>query len=206
MKSSYQNKPFSEWKAITENLLAHHPINQEEIVQIILDAWEGIFNSKICGFQIGKDIFPNPQMLGYFIETITAAHLAKQYPKLWKHGKEKNEKDIVSLLDGDFSVEIKSSSSRKQIFGNRSYAQEQSERATKNKSGFYLTINFEKFKELDENHKPLITLIRIGFVEHSDWRAQKSEKGQQANLAPEVYKNKFITLYEIQKLYSAKIK
>jgi hypothetical protein len=93
-------------------------------------------------------------------------------------------------------IDRRSSSSAKQIFANRSYAQEQSDTATKDKNGYYLTINFEK---TNAPILPKITLIRFGYIEHSDWRAQKSEKGQQASLSPDVYKHKFIVLYEALK-------
>ncbi|MCU0391090.1 MAG: ScaI family restriction endonuclease [Thermoflexibacter sp.] len=193
MKSPYIGKDENEWQEITQNLLNSHPLNQKEIVDIILKAWDCIFESKICSLQIGKDIFPNPQMLGYFIETLTAVKLAEKYPHIWKHGTEKHEKDIVYLQNDDFSIEIKSSSHASQIFGNRSYAQEQSDNATKDKSGFYLTINHGLNEETQQFE---IKLIRFGFLEHTDWRGQKSAKGQQANLSPKVYKNKFVKLYE----------
>lgn len=193
MKSPYTEQNLDDWKSITLDLLNKNPLDQKEIVDIVLNAWNGIFQSKICDLQIGKDIFPNPQMMGYFIETVIASHLSKKYPDIWKHGKEKTEKDIVCLIDEDYSIEVKSSSSSKQIFGNRSYAQQQSDTATKSKDSFYLTINFEKFSD---KAKPEITLIRFGYVEHSDWRGQKSEKGQQASLSPFVYQNKFVVLYD----------
>lgn len=198
MKSPYTDQNLDEWKFITANLLDKNPLNQKEIVEIILNAWECIFQSKICDLRIGKDIYPNPQMMGYFIETIIASHLSKKYPDVWKHGREKTEKDIVCLTNQDYSIEVKSSSSSKQIFGNRSYAQQQSDTATKSKDSFYLTINFEKFSDFEESDKakPEITLIRLGYVEHSDWRGQKSEKGQQASLLPYVYQNKFVVLYD----------
>jgi hypothetical protein len=196
MQSPYTDKTPDEWGTVTIELLKENPLNQREIVDIIFKAWDGIFRSKIDGLQIGKDIFPNPQMMGYFIETIVAVRLSEKYPTIWKHGKEKHEKDIVCLTNLDYSIEVKSSSSTKQIFGNRSYAQQQADIATKSKDSFYLTINFEKFLEFSEVAKrPEITLIRFGYVEHSDWRGQKSEKGQQASLSPSVYKNKFLILY-----------
>ena len=86
MKSPYEGKHEGEWKEITQKLLSSHPLNQQEIVEIILHAWDCIFKSKICDLQIGKDIFPNPQMLGYFIETLAAVKLAEKYPLIWKHG------------------------------------------------------------------------------------------------------------------------
>ena len=193
MKSPYKGKSVVEWNEITKGLIEAHLLDNEEIVKIILESWEAIFNSKIANLTMGTDIIPNPQMLGFFIESITAAKLAEKHPSIWKHGKSKDEKDIVCLTDNNLSIEMKASSSSGKIFGNRSYAQEQSKNATKDKSGYYLTVNFEKS---DGITVPKITLIRFGYIEHSDWRAQKSAKGQQANLPPEVYKNKFVTLYE----------
>lgn len=201
MKSPYENKNVSEWKQITENLLAQNPIyeKREELVKIIFDSWKCIFESKICALQLGKDFIPSYSNLGFFIENLTALKLAEKYTTQWKHGKDKNEKDIVCLDNSDFSIEVKSSSSSKYIFGNRSYAQAESKKATKEKSGFYLAINYEKFKK-NNLEVPQIVLIRLGFVEHSDWRAQKSAKGQQARLSSEVYEGKFITLYKKQKI------
>lgn len=196
MKSPYENIPSAEWGEITKVLLPQNPIYKikGEVVEIILDAWKCIFDSKICDLQIGKDFIPSSSNLGFFIENLLAIKLAERYADIWKHGKEKDEKDIVCLTNNDYSIEVKASSSAKSIFGNRSYGQEQSSKAVKDKNGFYLTINFEKF-EKDSLEMPKITLIRLGFVEHTDWRAQTSEKGQQASLSPEVYKNKFEILY-----------
>ncbi len=192
----YKDRPISEWQAVTDKLISEHPLDKQEIVAIILHAWGEIFNTNIGGLKIGTDFMPNPQMLGFFIETLTAVFLAKKYPAIWKHGKSKEEKDIVCLENHYFSIEVKSSSSAKQIFANRSYAQEQSDSAKKDKNGYYLTINFEK---KNVPILPKIMLIRLGYIEHSDWRAQESEKGQQARLSPEVYKHKFMVLYEVLK-------
>lgn len=198
MESPYLNKPESEWLQITQKLLPQNPIyaQKDELVKIILEAWDCIFKSTICSLQIGKDFIPSYSNLGFFIENLTAIKLAERYPHLWKHGRNTaTEKDIVCLKNDDYSIEIKASSSPKSIFGNRSHGQEQSDNAKKQKNGFYLAINFEKL-EKDTQNTPQITLIRFGFVDHSDWRSQKSEKGQQASLSPEVYRYKFETIYE----------
>ena len=118
MDSLYTDKNLDEWKSITADLLDKNPLNIEEIVEITLDAWERIFQSEICDLKIGKDIYPNPQMMGYFIETIIASHLSKKYPDIWKHGREKTEKDIVCLTNQDYSIEVKSSSSSKKLSPN----------------------------------------------------------------------------------------
>ena len=87
-----------------------------------------------------------------------------------------------------YSMELKTSS-QKSIYGNRSYAKSDS---GKSKSGYYLTINFEKIN----NNNPKILLIQMGWLDHSDWVAQKSETGQQASLTKEAQENEFMVLYK----------
>jgi hypothetical protein len=192
MQSPYINKPTSEWKSITTELVSQIPLNTDELVKIVLQSWECIFQSEICELKIGTDIFPSPQMMGNFLETAIAANLSKKHPDIWKHGKEKDEKDVVCLTNQDYSIEIKTSSSPKNIFGNRSYAQPQSDFATKSKDSFYLAVNFEQPK----THKTEISLIQFGYLDHSDWIAQVSATGQQARLSSDTYQRKFIVLYE----------
>ncbi len=198
MDSPYQNQPKEKWLEITKTLLAQNPLEQETFAKIVLEAWDCIFASDICGLRIGKDIFPNPQMLGYFVETLTAHRLAKAFPAVWKHGIAKNEKNIVCLTDDKFSFEMKASSSDGKIYANRSYAQEQSQNAEKDKNGYYTAINFEKFDDANLHKRPEITLIRLAYLEHTDWKAQKASTGQQASLPAEIYKYKFVTIYPKQ--------
>lgn len=192
-KSFYSDKPTSEWFAVTETLLQTHPLSIEEISEVILESWASIFTSQIGGFFIGRDIFPTPQIMSFLLHELVALNLEMRYPDVWKKGLEKNEKDLVCLPNNDFSIEIKASSDKKQVFGNRSYAQEESSMAQKSKSGFYITVNFEKFTDTD---KPEITIIRFGYLEHSDWVGQAAATGQQARLTTDTYKFKLIIIYE----------
>lgn len=77
------------------------------------------------------------------------------------------------------------------IFGNRSYNQvsETSDMSGKNKSGYYITVNF---------YKKAITLLRIGWIDQDDWIPQGAATGQAAVLKPEVYQYK---LFEINGHY-----
>lgn len=84
-------------------------------------------------------------------------------------------------------MELKTSS-QKSIYGNRSYAKSE---GGKDKSGYYLTINFEKINK----NEPKLVLIQMGWLSHSDWVGQKSETGQQATLTRDAKENKFIVLY-----------
>jgi ScaI restriction endonuclease len=199
MSSPYQGKEVKDWQEITDRLIKNHPLSEKEIVDVVLKSWDDIFNSNIGSFYIGKEIFPTPQIMSFFLHELVAHYLSLKHQGVYKVGTLKNEKDIHHLQDSKLSVEIKGSSHDNQIFGNRSYGQEDSGKGQKDKNGYYITINFEKFIG-DNTNKPKISVIRFGYLEHSDWVAQKSATGQQARLRPEVYKYKLKTLYEKTKL------
>ena len=103
-------------------------------------------------------------------------------------------KDVVYIKDDAFSFEIKASSSSTGIFGNKSYAQP-SPVAKKHKAGYYLAVNFEKF--IDGSIKPRILWIRFGWLDHTDWIAQKAATGQQARLSVNARNYKFLDLYKV---------
>lgn len=192
--SPYHKKDISKWKKITENLLKKHPISESEIVETVLKSWSDIFNSKIGSFTIGKEIYPAPQIISFLLHELVAHYLSLKHPGIYKVGKVKNEKDIHCITDESLSVEIKGSSHPNQIFANRSYAQPQSGNGQKNKNGYYITINFEKFDE-ETGKLPNILLIRFGYLDHSDWIAQQAATGQQARLSNDVYQNKLKIIY-----------
>ena len=194
MSSPYQNKAVENWGKITNTLIEKHPLGEEEIVSVILKSWSDIFDSRIGSFQIGVEIFPTPQIMSFLLHELVAHYLSLSYKGVYKVGVEKHEKDIHHLSAPGLSVEIKCSSHRNQIFGNRSYAQPKSGSGQKDKNGYYITINFEKFSST--NKRPEILIIRFGYLEHSDWIAQTAATGQQARLSPDVYKYKLKTLYK----------
>jgi ScaI restriction endonuclease len=101
--------------------------------------------------QIGKDIFPPPQVLGFLLQEFIALALKEKYPEVWRGEVSKIDKDLVYVPDDYFSIEIKSSSQRG-IYGNRSYAQKSdSTKPKKSKSGYYLAINFEGFCGIEKS-------------------------------------------------------
>lgn len=73
------------------------------------------------------------------------------------------------------------------IYGNRSYGQilENADAAKKDKSGYYITVNF---------YGQTLTLLRFGWIDSSDWQAQKSPTGQMAGLGAEVYSHKLLPI------------
>jgi len=178
-----------------KKLINAHPL-KNEIVNVVLSSWDQIFISKIGDYTIGKDIFPNPQILSFFLHELVAHNLSLKNED-YRVGVLKNEKDIHCISNPNFGIEIKGSSNPTQIFANRSYAQPSSSAEKKAKNGYFLAINFDKITK--SNPKPKIKLIRFGYLVHSDWIAQTAATGQQARLSPETYKQKFEVLYQYNK-------
>ncbi len=90
---------------------------------------------------------------------------------------------------------MKTSSSKRSIYGNRSYTQKSttSRRMKKNKSGYYLAINFEKLsKSNPPTERPKITLVRFGWLDQDDWQGQVAATGQQARLSSDVERYKLL--------------
>lgn len=197
MLSPYENLDISKWKNKTIELVNNHPLDTKEIVSIVFDAWERILKTKIGGeLQIGIDVFPSPQILGNYLHELIPVLLNKKHKNTWRKEEDKSDKDLVYIPNNDLSVEIKTSSNPNNIFGNRSYGQENSDNNSgKSKSGYYLTINFEKFDPKNKSKKPAIKKIRFGWIDHSDWKAQKSATGQQASLSIDARDNKLLLLY-----------
>lgn len=193
MNSPYSNKEVSKWLSVTKQLISRHPLTTKEIKEVVLESWEEIFRSKIGKkpYRIGEDIFPKPQIMGFFMHEIIPLEFERRYPDKWQKEKTAKDKDLIYIPDSLFSIEIKTSSSPRSIFGNRSYAQE-SNNGKKGKSGYYLAVNFEKFT--DENFKPKILKIRFGWLDHEDWMGQKATTGQQSRLSRDVESFKLIEL------------
>lgn len=192
--SAYLNQPTSDWSSITKSLIDAHPL-RDSIVRVVLESWDALFTSNIGGLTIGKELLPAPQIIGFLLESLIAHKLSVSHPGKWKRGTVKSEKDVVCLFDNSLSIEIKCSSSLKQIFANRSYAQPVTVPGAKSKDSFYLAINFQDVTKPLSFAKPQITQIRFGFLDHSDWIPQASATGQSARLTPAADKSKLMVLY-----------
>jgi hypothetical protein len=200
MASPYARLPEKKWIDRTRRLIAAHPLKSADIKAAVLDSWDSIFESKIGkhGIQIGKEIFPIPQLMGAFLHELIPLELSAKYPKSWRGNQNKGEKDLVCITDLKFSIEVKTSSDKKSIFANRSYARPQSSSPlAKGKDGYYIAVNFEKFEE--GRNRPRIRLIRFGWLDHTDWIAQSAATGQQARLAPITYRTKLLPIYDVER-------
>jgi hypothetical protein len=193
MTSPYKALPVEGWENKTRQLIKKHPLDPDEIVEVVMKVWGDIFLSDIGSkpFRIGSDLFPQPQIMGFLLHELIPLEFSFRYPEQWRREESSDDKDMVYIPDPYYSIEIKTSSSAKNIFGNRSYAQKTSV-SKKSKSGYYLAVNFQKFTP--KNRKPSITKIRFGWLDHTDWIGQTAASGQQARLSSEVEQFKLIDL------------
>lgn len=184
--SPYEGIPKDKWLEKTNELVRAHPL-YPCIVEFCFNSWNSILNGKIntyLNLSI-RQMTISPQATGALLHDILPEYITK-YTADFRKGIG-NEKDIVCITDPFYSMELKTSS-QNSIYGNRSYAKSD---GGKDKSGYYLTINFEKIS----NNNPKIKKIMMGWLDHSDWIGQASETGQQAFLAQDAKKYKFIILY-----------
>ena len=186
MTSPYENAKVEEWLQITKDLVARHPLS-DKIVDLCLKSWQSILNGKINTYLnlYIRDMSISPQAMGALLHDVIPEYIARNI-KGFRKGIG-SEKDIVCDSDDFYSFELKTSS-QKSIYGNRSYALSETGKA---KSGYYLAINFDK----SSSSAPKITKIQFGWLDHSDWKGQKSETGQQASVVSDAKKCKLVTLY-----------
>ena len=191
--SPFKGKSPVGWPAIAQNLVGSFPLSTNEIVSSVQRCWQQYFSSKIGeeGLQIGVDIFLPAQATGVILERLIARDLAKTHCH-WRSGTNKFEKDVVCTSDSKFSFEIKTSSSSKGIFGNRSTGN-LSNSSKKQRTGYYLVINYKLPSEADITKD--LMLIRFGWIDDGDWVGQASASGQQASISKQVADGKLITLF-----------
>lgn len=193
--SPYDGIPTSQWPDVTKQLVAEHPLDEAELVDIALGAWEDIFASTLGRrkLQIGTHLFVRPQIMGALLHEFIPAELAHRYPDEWRPEESSADKDAVYSPDDRFSFEIKTSSSRRGMPGNRSYAQKsETRRSKKSKTGYYLAVNFEKF---GLKRRPEVRLIRFGWLDEADWIGQAQPTGQRADAAAALAGGKLKLLY-----------
>ena len=198
MISPYTGKDPDDWAKITRRLVEEHPLATSDLVDVTLGAWTAIFESKIGSkeFTIGTHIFPKPQIMAFLLHELIPLELNAKFPEIWRGDISAEEKDLVCLTNDRYSIEVKTSSSATGIFGNRSYAQQGSSQK-KSKSGYFLAINFEKFRP--NGGRPEIRLIRFGWLDQEDWIGQTAQTGQQARLRSEVIQRKLMSLHQLKK-------
>jgi hypothetical protein len=181
----YEGKSVDRWREITNMLVAKHPL-RPYIVELCQKSWQSILHGKINTYlnMLLCEMSISPQATGALLHDVIPEYIARNITGFRKGAGK--EKDIVCEYDDSYSLELKTSS-QKSIYGNRSYAKSES---GKDKSGYYLTINFEKIAAKASK----ILLIQMGWLDHSDWKGQKSETGQQAALTKDAREHKFVVV------------
>lgn len=192
--SKYTGEPSKKWLRDTRELIASHPIlGRENLVDDILQIWDALWSTSIGSDEIGvtfRELNPRAQIVGEFFESLFARYLSQRGP--WRRGNSK-QKDVLCEEDSQehFSFEIKTSGQKTgRIYGNRSYAQEDSQgkiesETRKKRSGYYLCLNFWGEQ---------IYRIRAGWIDPDDWKPQSSPTGQMAGLKDYVYDYKLVDL------------
>lgn len=191
MNSPYEGKPVEKWLTTTKRLLKRHPLKTDLILPTAQHAWSSVWSTTVgtgkAAVKLTELDVPS-SVVGYFFEVIFAKELEKRFPGIWRGCQQGEEKDLVYVPDRRWSVEIKTSGQLgTKVFGNRSYGQktENQQLVKKEKSGFYITVNF---------FRHTLTLIRFGWIDATDWKAQASATGQMAGLPDEVYQHKLIPI------------
>ena len=130
MESPYAGHPVEDWEGVTRQLIDVHPLDANEIYEVVIQVWGDIFESGIGRkpFKIGVDLSPRPQIMAFFLHELIPLEFEARYPGVWRRDLTSQEKDLVYVPDESFSVEIKTSSHPRSIFGNRSYAQKASKK------------------------------------------------------------------------------
>ena len=91
--SPYEGKPIEEWSSITRKLVDEHPLSPQQIVDVVLESWEGIMKTKIAQeLQIGVDVFPSPQIMGNYLHELIPVILAKEKTLLF------GEKNMIRVI------------------------------------------------------------------------------------------------------------
>lgn len=189
MPSPYADKPDSEWLEITQKLVESHPLKSWDLLDTANAAWKLLWQTTVGTGEVAvglADLRVPATIVGYFFEVLFARELQRRAPKLWRGNQSKDEKDLVYIPDPAFSVEIKASGQCGfKIYGNRSHNQESDNPllAKKEKSGFYITVNF---------YYQTLTLLRFGWLDLDDWEPQRAPTGQMAGLKQAVYDGKLL--------------
>src|SRR5258708_5040680 len=97
MNSPYHPNKSESWLKTTEKLINAHPLSSMELVEVVLAAWEDIFQTKIGKgkYKIGKEINPKPQIMGFFLHELVPLEFERRYPKKWRREKSASDKDLI---------------------------------------------------------------------------------------------------------------
>ena len=85
MSDPYEGLREDQWRTKTEELLSAHPLDIDEVVDVVLGCWGSIFRTRIGGKAlIGVHIFPRPQVMGSFLHELIPLEFSARYPGIWR--------------------------------------------------------------------------------------------------------------------------
>ncbi len=170
-----------------------HPLADEEIVEVVLTAWaELAATTTATGLNLVSELGIAPRAIGDLLEKLIVRRLADAQPELWRGELCRHDKDAVCLASDRYSFEIKTSTSKTSLAGNKSYASS-STAARKSKHGYYLVVNYD---HPQRTQHPAVRSIRFGWLDQEDWQPQSSDTGQQARIRRCDAARQLLTLYE----------
>lgn len=192
-ESPYSGQTTAQWGEVTEGLVAEFPLQTKVLVEVVQEAWNDLYTSQIgkAKLVIGKDVFLPAQATGVMLERLIANELKRRDAR-WLGGIAKADKDITFKDNARYSFEIKTSSSKNGLYGNRSTGH-RAEGRKKYRTGYYLVVNY-KLPTQDDPTKWL-WLVRFGWIDDEDWTGQAQPTGQQASVSKDVARGKLVTLF-----------
>lgn len=190
-KSPFENASIEHWPSIAQALVEGHPLTWQ-LAKFIEKTWDVFHTQSVLGSAIKNhcllDLNISHSAKFKLFEVAMGLDLEEWTQGAFKNGHSKLQKDLHCSSNPWLSIEMKlCGAGIEHIYGNRSHAAENASKrkGAKLKSGFFLAINV---------HKHQIQEIRFGWIDPTDWQAQKSASGQKAELSKIAYHNKLVLL------------
>jgi hypothetical protein len=170
-----------------------HPLAGDAIVSVVLEAWELLMGVEIAAgvSLMGVDGI-GPRTIAGCLENLIVRKLSTAAPQSWRGELSSVDKDAVCITNDRHSFEIKTSSSKYEFSGNKSFAATGATKR-KNKDGYYLVVNYDDPRKTPE---PKVRRVRFGWLDQEDWRPQASGTGQKAGIHSRDAERQLVTLYE----------
>ena len=164
-------------------ILMNFPLEPSEIRELVEESLLDVFESPYGSMELwnGTDIFLTGQAIGNLFQVFFTKRLVRLYPYTWREGCQRDEMDVVCIPKPEYSFEIKTSSSKSGIYGNRSYTKH-GDMMHKVRGGWLLAVNYKRPTPASPHWK--IHKIRFGYVDCSEWRGQRTDTGQASSVSP----------------------
>ena len=164
-------------------ILMNFPLEPSEIRELVEESLLDVLESPYGSMELwnGTDIFLTGQAIGNLFQVFFTKRLVRLYPYTWREGCQRDEMDVVCIPKPEYSFEIKTSSSKSGIYGNRSYTKH-GHMMHKVRGGWLLAVNYKRPTPASPTWK--IHKIRFGHVDCSEWRGQRTDTGQASSVSP----------------------